>query len=82
MIAEIRGTIANEPKPNTMQAKACIPIPVNIEGDDSRAYSAAVERGMARKVIPKAFTKHAATSPPVSATTPTTMIIRAAARGC
>ena len=54
-------TTAASPKP--AHAIARIPMPIRIDRGDSRACSAAGERGIARNVIPNALTNPAAASP-------------------
>src|SRR5256885_8147357 len=58
-------------RPSTTHAAAMRPVTVRADQWGSRARAAWSERGIARKLIPKALTKHAAASPLVSASTPT-----------
>ena len=62
---EITGVTRNGKIPNRTQASDRISIPARIVAVASFACPASAERGMARKEMPKAFTKHAAASPPV-----------------
>ncbi len=68
--------------PSRMQARTSKPIPIRIESGDSCACAASSERGMARKVMPKALTNPAAARPPVKASEPTATVISAATTGC
>ena len=67
------GTTSEGPIPSTTQASASPPIAACMLRGTSRASAARGVRGIARNVIPKAFTKHAAASPLVSASIPTAM---------
>ncbi len=66
------STTAARPKP--AHATARITMPIRIDHGASCACAAAGDRGIARKVIPKAFTKPAAASPPVRASAPTARV--------
>jgi hypothetical protein len=61
--------ICDEKIPSITQSAASIADPIIMSFGDSLASSASCERGNARKVTPKAFTKHAAASALVRAKT-------------
>ena len=55
-----------ENTPRVRHKTASVPMLINSKGDTSVAFSLSMLRLLARNVIPNAFTKHAAASPPVN----------------
>ena len=79
--APVAASTGSAPAASPAQATASANMPARIETGDSCAAAAASERGSARKVIPKHFTKAAAARPAVSASMPSASTMSTAISG-